>query len=112
MYMRQYVQDGDYSKGNETAKILNRHNLHGENIIIGVGDTGIDVKHTLFYDKDHPVAYREERLDPDHRKIALYIPYADSVESSTAGHGTHVCGTIAGNSNRLSEYNVTIEGGG
>ena len=109
--MRQFVQDGEFSEGGEASKLLNRHNLHGENIIIGVGDTGIDTKSTFFYDKDHPVAYREERLDPDHRKIALYIPYADSVETSTAGHGTHVCGTIAGKANNAgrSEYNVIVE---
>lgn len=110
--MRQYVVDGQYSEGDEQQKLLDKHNLHilnndsyewwflhwvyGKDIIIGVGDTGLDYRSTFFYDSEHDVRIANSRLDKNHRKIALYVPFADDKEGATNGHGTHVCGTIAG----------------
>lgn len=107
-YMRQFVQDGEFTRGDEQSKLLSKHNLHGKDILIGVGDTGIDVKNTFFYDANHPVAYREERIDSEHRKIALYIPLDDRVDYNTQGHGTHVAGIAVGQANNqsISYYNV------
>ena len=84
--------------------------VNGKNIVIGVGDTGLDVQSTFFYDAQHSVRYNTKKLDPNHRKVALYVPFANKQESVTAGHGTHVCGTIAGNSNNdlNSLYNVFL----
>lgn len=123
--MRQYVVDGQYSEGDEQQKLLDKHNLHilyndsyewwflhwvyGKDIIIGVGDTGLDYRSTFFYDSEHDVRIANSRLDKNHRKIALYVPFADNEETATAGHGTHVCGTIAGKANdeSVSKYNVS-----
>ena len=81
---------------------------HGQNVLVGVGDSGIDVKSTFYYDPSHSVKYAKSGLDSNHRKIALYYPFIDSTEASTGGHGTHVCGTLAGKAHDedVSEYDV------
>ena len=87
--------DGSYDASGESSKIYKRHNLNGQNVLVGVGDTGIDWKSTYFYDPDHSVK-KATSGSSDHRKISLYIPLFGDDETSTDGHGTHVCGTIAG----------------
>ena len=74
---------------------------------MGVGDSGIDVKSTFYYDPNHNVKYAKSGLDSNHRKIALYYPFIDSTEATTGGHGTHVCGTLAGKAHDddVSDYN-------
>lgn len=80
----------------------------GEDIIIGVGDSGLDVRSTYFYDPDHPVTYGlDSDMDFNHRKIAYYYSWADNVEYETDGHGTHVIGTVCGEKyNDTSIWNV------
>ncbi|KNB46743.1 Peptidase S8/S53 domain-containing protein [Blastocystis sp. subtype 4] len=80
---------------------------HGQNVLVGVGDSGIDVKSTFYYDPNHNVKYAKSGLDSNHRKIALYYPFIDSTEATTGGHGTHVCGTLAGKAHDddVSDYN-------
>lgn len=84
--------------------------VNGKNIVIGVGDTGLDVQSTFFYDAEHSVRYNTKKLDPNHRKVALYVPFANKQESVTAGHGTHVCATVAGKSDYAiaGKYNVFL----
>ena len=84
--------------------------VNGKNIVIGVGDTGLDVQSTFFYDAQHSVRYNTKKLDPNHRKVALYVPFANKQESVTAGHGTHVCATVAGKSDYAiaGTYNVFL----
>ena len=108
--MRQFVQDGEFTRGDEQTKLLAKHNLHGKNMIIGVGDSGIDAKNTFYYDPNNPVSYREERIDPNHRKIALYIPFVDREDYNTKGHGTHVASIAVGQANNqsMSYYNVLL----
>lgn len=82
---------------------------HGRNILIGVGDSGLDVANTFFYDPSHAVNYGTGKLDSSHRKVALYYPFLGKTDVSTGGHGTHVCGIIAGKANKASasSYNVS-----
>ena len=54
--------------------------VDGKNIVIGVGDTGLDVQSTFFYDAQHSVRYNTKKLDPNHRKVALYVPFANKKE--------------------------------
>ena len=108
-YAQQTLADGTYSGSDESSKIYKRHNLNGKDVIVGVGDTGIDLKSTYFYDPDHSVR-KEESGSGKHRKVVLYVPLFGSDETSTDGHGTHVCGTIAGkaadDSSDSALYNV------
>ena len=84
--------------------------IDGKNIVIGVGDTGLDVQSTFFYDAQHSVRYNTKQLDPNHRKVALYVPLMGDSEVVTAGHGTHVCATVAGKSDYAiaGTYNVFV----
>ena len=84
--------------------------VNGKNIVIGVGDTGLDVQSTFFYDAQHSVRYNTKKLDPNHRKVALYVPLIGDSEAVTAGHGTHVCATVAGKSDYAiaGKYNVYL----
>ena len=106
-YMRGNMADG-FSHA-ETSNILGKHNLHGQNIVVGVGDTGLDVMSTYFYDEDHSVRYRKGTLDKNHRKVALYYPLVNKQDDTSEGHGTHVCGILAGKALKQSAttYNVS-----
>lgn len=78
--------------------------LDGTGELVGVGDTGLDVKSCFFWDPDHSVGY-------DHAKVLGYRGFADYED--TSGHGTHVCGSIAGragNGSGYEEYNGMAPG--
>ena len=65
-----------------------------------------------FFDPDHPVRFRNDQPDTLHRKIRLYLPYANDREDMVNAHGTHVAGTLAGeaiNGSRYEQqYNVVL----
>ena len=107
-YARQTMADGEYSS-NEASKFYRQHNLNGRNVVVGVGDSGIDLKSTYFYDPDNPVK-KAASGSGNHRKVKLYIPLFGSDETYTDGHGTHVCGSIAGKAYDTdgSQYNVIL----
>lgn len=70
------------------------HTAEGE--VIGVSDTGIDLNSCFFADEKNPVLY--DIVDKKHRKIIYYgTKYGDSSDGPF-GHGTHVVGSIAGES--------------
>ena len=119
--MREISVTGDYSPNN-LSTLLKDHNLYilyillestvsliilGQGIVVGVGDTGLDYKSTFFYDSDNSPVFGTT-IYGDHRKIALYYDY--SGKKDIDGHGTHVCGTIAGKANNYlyRSYNVFL----
>jgi len=85
-----------------TENALWKRGLTGKGQLIGVGDTGIDVKHCMFYDPENEVPFFQwngSNTPPksNHRKIAAYWSYMDGVDSEGLfGHGTHVSGIASG----------------
>ncbi len=73
------------------VRSIHDHGLRGEDQIVTVADTGLNVDHEMFYDPDHPIG-------PDHRKVKAYFVPGDANGDNTdgQGHGTHVCGTVGG----------------
>ena len=70
----------------------------GNDVIVGITDTGIYMDHDQF-DQNSPKPFN--RFDMKARKIVHYETYANSGDESdevTCGHGTHVSGIIAGSS--------------
>jgi hypothetical protein len=56
---------------------------------------GIDMTNCYFSDASHATPYNSVNLL--HRKVVYYNTYADAYDYGEA-HGTHVCGSVAGNS--------------
>ena len=79
--------------------------LHGEGIIVGIADTGIDYDHSSFTNTtgDHGTP------GPWHRKIVRYMTdFGDNWDNSTPFycHGSHTSGSIAGNNiSNPGQYN-------
>jgi hypothetical protein len=82
--------------------------LTGEGQIIGVGDTGVDELSCFFANSDFSLvarsSYRNPKYDLSKRVVIQYIDYANSADVSN-GHGTHVCGTVAGSVSTTDNYN-------
>ncbi|MBU5615388.1 S8 family serine peptidase [Geomonas azotofigens] len=65
--------------------------VHGEGEIVGVGDSGLD------YDIPWIRDPAGTPIGGAHRKLVGYdSTYGDDYDSDSPGHGTHVCGTLAG----------------
>jgi hypothetical protein len=73
----------------------------GQGNVVGVADTGLDESSCYFYDDDLGFAPRtfvsKAQKDWARRKVVqfTYLPEADIIDVKD-GHGTHVCGTVAG----------------
>ena len=74
--------------------------LHGEDEIIGVGDSGLDAGHCFFNNAEGATA-GGQTYGPTHRKIVGYRAYADDAATGTRDHGTHVVGSILGESSSV-----------
>ena len=68
--------------------------IEGQNEIIGLADTGIDVDSCYFWDPSQPIAFNQD-FNFDHRKIVNYRAFADGSDAAH-GHGTHVAASLAG----------------
>jgi hypothetical protein len=85
------------------------HNIKGQNIIAGVADSGLDYQSCFFYDSSVGVYFsgadsitgKPVFENMSHRKMVQYVAYSDKVEGEDGGHGTHVAGTVMGNSASL-----------
>jgi hypothetical protein len=93
----------NYAKGVTQSNNINSVPIHaqgirGENIVVGVGDSGLDYMSNYFYDPAVPVSVANGGTftSDTHRKIAQYVAYADNKAGELNSHGTHVQGTIAG----------------
>jgi hypothetical protein len=74
--------------------------LDGTGQIVGLADSGLDDLSCFFIDDSGTKTPRSTKDAPqtysDRRKVIQYVAYADSRDESE-GHGTHVCGSVAGN---------------
>jgi len=71
--------------------------IHGEGEIIGVADSGLDTGHCFFEQAAGQTA-GEQTYSQNSRKVVAYRAYADGGATGTADHGTHVTGSILGES--------------
>jgi len=78
--------------------------IHGEGQIVGVMDSGIDYNSCWFRDGGAAPG-------PSHRKVIDYALYGGSAyDGCDTGHGTHVCGTIAGDQSYVNPGNYDYNG--
>jgi subtilisin family serine protease len=72
------------------------HGIRGQNMVVGLFDTGIMMEHDMFIDPAVPVT--GPGLFPEHRKLVAYKLY-EGADFGDAGefHGTAVAGTLCGN---------------
>lgn len=82
--------------------------LTGSGQVIGIGDSGVDELSCFFENSDSSLvarsSYRNPTYDLSKRVVVQYINFANSGDVYN-GHGTHVCGTIAGSFSSTVNYN-------
>jgi len=91
--------------GNEKAQTITvQGKLTGLDQIIGISDTGLDMSSCYFSDANVPTPYcsstmpqPEGCINLNHRKVVQYVTFVDKSDDGT-GHGSHVAGTVAGQS--------------
>lgn len=88
--------------------------LTGSGQIGGIADSGVNDLSCFFADDSEMYRTRSTSrgwgIESFRRKIIQYVPYADSVDDE-GGHGTHTCGTLAGESlSVFSEENGVAPG--
>ncbi len=78
--------------------------LLGQDQVVAVADTGLDVQNCYFQDSAAPLTVDDTSVfttlsagafNNTQRKVVQYVAAVDNVDVKD-GHGTHVCGTLAG----------------
>jgi hypothetical protein len=88
--------------------------IRGQNQIVGVGDSGLDMESCFFSDRaggnDTALTLVRARGPnntvynyPTHRKVVQYAAYADGITNEIGAHGTHVAGSVAGSLDESSD---------
>jgi hypothetical protein len=99
-YATAVTQNGTLADPTELSpdtRVLYRNGLSGAGQVVGVGDSGLDMRSCFFYEAG--LALPEDNannLYPTAAKVVQYVSFADNVEGDFGGHGTHVAGTVAG----------------
>jgi hypothetical protein len=79
--------------------------IHGEGQLAAVMDTGIDYNSCWFREVGGAAP------GPSHRKVVSYALYGGSAyDGCDVGHGTHVCGTLAGDQSYVNPGNLSYNG--
>ncbi len=72
------------------------HGIRGQNMVVGLFDTGIATEHDMFIDPAVPVT--GPGLYPEHRKLVAYKLYEGAAFGDAGNfHGSTVAGTLCGN---------------
>ena len=72
------------------------HGIRGQNMVVGLFDTGIETEHDMFIDPAVPVT--GPGVFPEHRKLVAYKLYEGAAFGDAGSfHGTAVAGTLCGN---------------
>jgi subtilisin family serine protease len=98
----QYAHKNKYATWLTQSGVKNKRSvwdkgIRGEGQVVGVADSGLDFDHCFFIDPSQPEFSASRQTSPAHRKVLAYyaVPGAD-YEDDVGGHGTHVCGSVAG----------------
>jgi len=112
LHSRSIVQNGLETEPDfraRTGLLSWDYNLLGQNQVIGLADSGMDLNSCFFaetdkerypnppfynFEQDSDIKFRPE--DAGRRKVVQYVTFADDIEIWDLGHGTHVGGTLAG----------------
>ena len=72
------------------------HGIRGQNMVVGLFDSGITTEHDMFIDPAVPVT--GPGLFPEHRKLVAYKLYEGAAFGDAGNfHGSTVAGTLCGN---------------
>ena len=101
-----YVTQSYTEPGQNGKTTVWDHGLHGEDQVVGIGDSGLDVGSCFFNDPANTYGTITKGLaveKPNHRKVTQYVPFADGGPGNgnpgeNLDHGTHVAGSVAGKS--------------
>jgi hypothetical protein len=81
------------------------HGIHGEGQLAAVMDSGLDYNSCWFRETGGAAP------GPSHRKVVSYVAYGGNpYDGCDIGHGTHVCGTLAGDQSYINAGNYNYNG--
>jgi hypothetical protein len=79
--------------------------IHGEGQLAAVMDSGLDYNSCWFREVGGAAP------GPSHRKVVSYVAYGGNpYDGCDTGHGTHVCGTLAGDQSYINAGNYNYNG--